>query len=83
MNKYSVIGGTSALVGFATTTYLVGSMKATIDRPIFKDLDRKVLKKAYWRMFRRVITGRLDIEGKTEAQLDHELREQYWYIKLH
>lgn len=77
MNKLSII--TAAVVSSAAllTFYLKGSQDATLNRPIFDGFDKKHLKKAYKSIFNDVLSGRLNIDDKTEAEMDALLIERY------
>ena len=76
MNKKTAIAALVAVVGVGTF-YMKGSQNATLDRPVFDGLDKKKLKKAYNAMFRDAIAQKINIDGKTDDELDQILIQRY------
>jgi hypothetical protein len=64
---------------FGYKVYSEANFIATTEREPFTSmvLDRTVLREAYDQMFRDVLSGRLNIDDKTEAQMDELLMQRY------
>ena len=74
----SIVTTSIALV-FGYRVYSEANFIATTEREPFTsmDLDKAKLRKAYNQIFREVLSGDLNIDDKTEADMDELLLQRY------